>query len=519
MNTNIHKYKHRYIIGGIVFYIVLITIVSFIFYLRLEVEKKKYLQHRIETSKIEIESVMNSYDMTVKTIFESVINTSEIKTIMHSAVHGNDEQKKHKRKLLFYRLNNLYKSLEKNNIQQLHFHLPGSISFLRFHRPNKFGDSLKGIRPAIEMVNQTHKSVRGFEEGRIFNGYRHVYPLLMNNEFVGSIEISYSFEAIKIMAEMLKTGRYELIMKNEVVDSKVFAEEKINYVTSDVHPSFSKDIRIQQKQSNNVTDKVLKEINRIVSPIFERYYDQNLLFIISTEYENNGYLLSSYPLFSFDNKFLGYILIYTQDNHIKNLKNDYIVIFLFTVCISAIVTFLIGYFLFRLQLQHDTLVKNSNTDFLTKISNRAYVLMNLDFILKNAKRNSHDISIIFIDIDFFKQINDTYGHQAGDLVLIKISKILTERLRQCDIVGRWGGEEFIVILPHTNINDAVSVAENLRTIIESVSFINGLLTCSFGVAEYIEGDDCHSLIGRADKMLYQAKNNGRNQVFPKKNNI
>ncbi|MBS99698.1 MAG: hypothetical protein CMI01_13605 [Oceanospirillaceae bacterium] len=113
----------------------------------------------------------------------------------------------------------------------------------------------------------------------------------------------------------------------------------------------------------------------------------------------------------------------------------------------------------------------------------------------------------------FKQVNDTCGHAVGDQVLVTISKTLRNNTRRSDYVGRWGGEEFLIVCPHTNRDGAVSLAESLRERIDEARFpVIGHRTCSFGVAELQPGDQPKDILKRADDALYLAKNNGRNRV-------
>ena len=132
-------------------------------------------------------------------------------------------------------------------------------------------------------------------------------------------------------------------------------------------------------------------------------------------------------------------------------------------------------------------------------------------ILK-AKRYNTPLSIIYFDIDHFKQINDTYGHKKGDFILKEVSKIILQNIRKTDIFGRWGGEEFIIILPFTDLENALILAEKLRKKIEEHDFDGINITISFGVTELKIDDNADTLINRADEALYKAKNKGRNRV-------
>jgi len=132
---------------------------------------------------------------------------------------------------------------------------------------------------------------------------------------------------------------------------------------------------------------------------------------------------------------------------------------------------------------------------------------------KTMTQRYNAMSLIMMDIDFFKKINDTYGHNIGDVALEKISKTLLESLRDIDIICRWGGEEFVILLPTVNIQNAFTIAQKLRTNIEKLNIeLVGHITASFGISNVKEGDTMQSVIDRADKALYLAKNSGRNCV-------
>ncbi len=118
-----------------------------------------------------------------------------------------------------------------------------------------------------------------------------------------------------------------------------------------------------------------------------------------------------------------------------------------------------------------------------------------------------------LDIDDFKNINDTFGHNVGDEVLIAIANSINKRIRKVDLAARWGGEEFVILLPETDLLSAVQVANDIRKLIENIKISKiDKITASFGVAQYKTGDDLSSLIDRADRELYRAKRNGKNLV-------
>ncbi|MDH4943769.1 diguanylate cyclase [Sulfurimonas sp. C5] len=155
----------------------------------------------------------------------------------------------------------------------------------------------------------------------------------------------------------------------------------------------------------------------------------------------------------------------------------------------------------------------SEHDKLTNIYNRHKLDKTLEEEFQRVARYNVELSLIILDIDHFKSVNDTYGHQVGDSVLIELTKLLRTNIRNTDIIGRWGGEEFLIICTNTNLKGAYDLAEHLREKVAAYNFTTvGHKTSSFGVAAYSEGDTIESLLKRADDNLYKAKESGRNKV-------
>jgi diguanylate cyclase (GGDEF)-like protein/PAS domain S-box-containing protein len=164
-------------------------------------------------------------------------------------------------------------------------------------------------------------------------------------------------------------------------------------------------------------------------------------------------------------------------------------------------------------MMHQEMEHLASIDKLTGIYNRHKFEELFSLEAERTRRFSSPLSLILLDIDHFKSVNDTYGHDIGDDVLKHFSSIIKSNIRQIDIFARWGGEEFLVLSPGTNLTEVGVFAEKLRLAIEKASFptVNNV-TVSVGLSEFEEGDTFSNLFKRADKALYFAKNNGRNQV-------
>jgi diguanylate cyclase len=163
-------------------------------------------------------------------------------------------------------------------------------------------------------------------------------------------------------------------------------------------------------------------------------------------------------------------------------------------------------------MQNQKLDEMSRTDYLTGLNNRRVLFEKLDHETKRANRTNDPLSILFLDIDHFKKVNDVHGHSTGDSVLVEIANLLRSSVRVTDFVGRYGGEEFMVILPACNSDGAMKVAEKIRVAIQESDFGDGLkITISGGIRQF-HGESVDQMIEFADQNLFLAKKNGRNQI-------
>jgi two-component system cell cycle response regulator len=165
---------------------------------------------------------------------------------------------------------------------------------------------------------------------------------------------------------------------------------------------------------------------------------------------------------------------------------------------------------------HEEIYRMTIVDGLTQIHNKRYLFEALEKELIRARRYERDLSVLMFDIDFFKRINDQYGHLAGDHVLRELARIVQDRIRRDEVFARYGGEEFVIVLPETSLAGAVALAENLRARVGSHGFsFQGEqipVTISIGCALLQDDKAATDLIQRADEKLYQAKRSGRNRV-------
>ncbi len=462
-----------------------------------------------------INSIAKTYEEFSAFFFESSINRVEVLDIVEKAGEADNKQKDQLRSELYELLDNEYKLLQKYNFRQLHFHLENGDSFLRFHAPEQYGDNLLDIRDSIRIANTEQRYVYGFEEGRVFNGYRFVYPLSHNNRHIGSVEVSISLTAvIETLNNLYPNINHFFILKKEMVEDTVFVQNQDNYSVSPLFEDYLVDKEVEQSalsiddEIGFLNDEKYKEIIR--NKALENL-SKNEAFGFNFNYLDKNFLVRFHPINNIAGVTAGYYFSITEDEHCAILKDQMVInVFLMTLTILILIGSFIALNRYRTKLQY-----LAETDKLTGAYNRHHFVTRSEKELLRSLRYHRNFCILLLDIDHFKKVNDIYGHQAGDSVLMELTRLIAHSLRATDIFARWGGEEFIALLPETDIEQGVKAAERLRIAVETFQFKpSGNITISLGISHFLESDqNIDEIIKRADDALYEAKRTGRNRVI------
>ena len=199
---------------------------------------------------------------------------------------------------------------------------------------------------------------------------------------------------------------------------------------------------------------------------------------------------------------------------VLRLYGEVAIIQLATFVSTLLMTSFFGFFFSRnIEEKHKKLTELATKDSLTGVGNRRALDIKLQELVLSQKRKPSTVSLILLDIDNFKMINDEHGHILGDQILIRISQIIEGRIRVTDALYRFGGEEFVIVPLDLDITSTQRLAEQLRTLVENYALIpDNPVTISLGVAEYRQDESYDDWLHRADEALYRAKNSGRNQV-------
>lgn len=489
---------------------------SYLFHSMHKTDKEAlFFANKLEQSNMQLQMLNNSYSLISQNVYDNIINKDEIISIVKQANFADSQEELgFLRKKLYQELSPLYTNLNAQSIRQLHFHLQGNISFLRFHRPEKFGDSLVGVRYSIDRVNRIKTKIHGFEEGRVFNGFRNVYPILSNKRLIGTVEISYSFNAIREQAQRVYPAFYDFILKKDIINTKVWEEEKENYLPSNLSDKYLIDINAMSKAGyEHLDEELIEKINKNIAQEVSHKVEQEDAFILQSKVDGQSFLVTFIPIINIANKHAAYFISYQKDDITAFINSEYLYVLEVSFLVSFLVAFLLVMYYTARKRSENILEDMATTDPLTKIANRNKLNLVMDTSIQTALRYNLPLSIIFFDIDHFKEINDKLGHETGDDILIELTALVNKHIRLSDLFARWGGEEFIIVLPETDHNQAVILAEKLRKTIDDHTFgISVHTTCSFGVTQLHEDDDEHTFLKRADVALYSAKERGRNRV-------
>jgi PAS domain S-box-containing protein len=251
-------------------------------------------------------------------VFDTFINKPEILELYKQAASADEARRAFARRQLLEKLGPLYERLKMRYVRQFHFHLPNSESFLRFHRPEKYGDSLKGVRYSVDKANAEQVAVRGFEEGRIVNGFRNVFPLIHQGEHLGSVEISMCFDDIRKKMEQQFHSRYAFAVRRRLVEKKVFKDEQKNYQPSDFSDAYL-------YEQGYAADDALKAVNAILKPKIQERLHSGEPFAIEAMASAAPFITVFHPVKNVEGKQAAYIVSYNEDNTIRGYYKEFIV--------------------------------------------------------------------------------------------------------------------------------------------------------------------------------------------------
>lgn len=507
------RIKRRYFIMStafiIVYFFVLIGIINVF-----NNAKETYVNTQYADISHQIDTTYLNYENYVKFVYNHMLEDTSIVTTLETAQTTTDNEKIILRDNLYDELLPVYEDIQDNHIKQLQVHLPSGESFLRMHASSLYGDNLLSIRPSINQVIASKTMVQGFEIGRTYTGYRYVFPVIKDNIYLGSVELSLSTTTLtQTLYALNPTSDIFFILKGASVIANTqptYLDEYIQTPMSDdyyVELEFQQTFRLNRYFFNQTEYQslFLAHSDNIDNLLQE---EKNLTYAFT--HNQTDYIMYFVSILDTNDDHVGYVIKVSDYSLLQELEFERtLAISLLTILTVSIIGFMI--FIAKDKIKLETL---STKDTLTDISNRYYFRQVALIEFEKAKRYRSALSFIMFDIDFFKKVNDTYGHKTGDIILKELALLVNKNIRQVDLFARWGGEEFIILLPETENKNALVVAEKIRHLVESHTFSKNLqITISLGVASFNASmTSVEQIIDQADIALYEAKNSGRNRV-------
>ncbi|MBZ0183115.1 MAG: hypothetical protein K8F60_11715 [Melioribacteraceae bacterium] len=337
---NVIKRKQKLIIYAVfVIFIILFSIINISNYINQRNEYKEIQKQKFESA---LTTTINNYTIITNMLYDLYLNEDKVSVILQQAIQTNDLKQYHDK--LGNLLKDFYQVIKNYNIRQLHFHLKDNRSFFRFHRHEKYGDDLTNIRESVRLCNETKQVQIGFEEGRIYNGFRFVYPLFYQYEHVGSVEISFSFNFInESLFSYLKHPTDFLISKYQV-EKFVFNEELSNYSVCLLNNNFMHDLNINFNNTKTVfKENIYFEIfskNEIVE--INHKMNNGDFFAEDGELHGSSKIFVFMPIKNFKNENAAYLITYFDDETKSELLLSKITISVFVISFIVLVGIIIN---------------------------------------------------------------------------------------------------------------------------------------------------------------------------------
>lgn len=592
-----------------------------------------YLQSEFEYMKRGYQSVLETYELFSRAIYNETINKPAVLDLMDKAGRSDSATQAQLRQNLHGMLEPSYQGLLQYHLNQIHFHLPDLTSFLRMHKPAVFGDNLAGARPSLVIANKRRSFVSGFEMGRHEGGFRFIFPLFQQKRFIGTAETSISFDSFTTQLKRRFPGEYLLLIKADVTQQRLFKTVQSKLVSSPFGAGLLQ-LPPSEQQDAPFSAEEVRQIASQVQPALARSLANNSQTAVAAELPDGAVSVLLLPLSNYEGATEAYLLQLKRDASLDAIEDGYlisaycaalialltggaIIVFyrrahamaalnsLFVQAIDALpypfhiidahnyriqvvnrrakessqqpegvtchalshgnaypcgsddhpcpiklvmknrtatvvehlhrdstgkeqIVEVHGYPIFdadgritrcieysidvtERRRMEEQLKRLAVTDPLTGTANRRQFYEALEREMVRAARYERSLAVLMLDVDHFKEINDTNGHDVGDTVLCELVENLSKVLRTSDLLARSGGDEFLVMAPETSQAEAQQLAERLlRAAHLELKEQHGQVTISVGVAIQLPGDTVDSLIKRADQALYLAKQQGRN---------
>lgn len=298
---------------------------------------------------------VNHFEETANMVYRRHVLKTDVLDEMWVAMNADENLRGMIRSEIYHKLKKPYEEFVHIGVKQFHFHFPKAISFLRMHRPGKYGDDLSAVRYSIVRTNEKKLKSIGFEEGRIYNGFRYVYPLYFRDIFIGTVEVGMSSQRIINILDNLFKGQHQFFISQKIVNEKVFKDERFNYEESFLD-SYYKEGKSQQKMElyQKVPVRIIDQLGQGIKDQANQHVKDKKAFSVFTQYKGTTYVASFYPIQNVKGDQVAYISRYKVDSRVPEIFVYYRTTLFVGFVVCTLIWILI-YLILRFWKQKDTI--------------------------------------------------------------------------------------------------------------------------------------------------------------------
>ena len=470
-------------------FVVFSTLIGWYFHIDKHQRIRIYLAQNITKLQSEFRATKHTYDKLSGFFHDELSQDSTFLNILAKTIEDPRYQK-----ALYRYLSPKFSILKRYSINYLSIYTPSGKIVLNMHKPTKKENRLK---PALFSKPKINELLMEYKK-----------PLYYQGVLLAFLQTAISYNLLKEELRRLFKGYYEYIVKSSLIGKGIFSYGNHLFVQSDLNPNYFYEENTIGHNAN-IKEELIHALNLSIKEKIAKQLQKGNSFAIVTKM-NGTYYTITFLAIKKKKSTIGYLISYKQDPTIATFD----AIFWQNLILGNILLAIALLFIYYVFETKNRFEKIAVTDKLTGLYNRYKFYQVANQELSRAKRHNRPLSLILLDIDQFKKINDSYGHDIGDYILKRIANLLKNNLRKYDLIFRWGGEEFLILAPETDAKGAMRLAEKIRKLIASQNFERaGNVRVSLGITELTPQDkEIDALIKRADTALYISKKEGRNRA-------
>lgn len=368
-----------------------------------------YEKQKTEELSYVYSNVTQMYGLTAKLLYSEIINKPQITKILKKAINCDSTELEIIRKELYYNLSSTYNNLVEIDFRQFHFHLPNNRSLLRFHAPGIWGDDLTNFRSTVKFANENKEYVSSFEEGRIRNGFRYVFPIIDSGLHIGSVEFGLSHKAIANQIEKNMRGISDIIIKKKDVYKYIFRENLENYTNSQIHGLFFRENSIDSNNSNRfLNDEIpIAELNYFMKNDKETRQKIDSMYSFSTIFSKfDEFIVTFLPIYNFNSKPIAYLILYAKDSYVATSRK----VLIFSIVTFSIIIILV--FLFIINFIKIKWILQQNIDEIKERNDE------INIINENLNHTTRTLELTVYELDMQYQKMNSIFNSSNDAILL-----------------------------------------------------------------------------------------------------